>query len=304
MSVAEFEEKEFEGLSNMQLGSCGLMWAPGQVLEAAVGFDVALQATNAVFWAARGFPTAPPGAVVAPAWWPAASASAFAGRAPPPFAMNVFLQYKRPNHLARVQALEWPTWQQAYFRFLITSHQQAALDACARALGRNGLVAYACPAFHLRVDLWSHAGAQTLIANTHFAPASVLTGHGRYTYVNATTPGCAHSDPLSVEPLTILNGGGSPDAPPGGPADGWEHRSPLELLQEARQAAEAAIAASPTLVGSRSLHEKAVARAQRIVPSQHDGIRDFIYTATFSTMSGIRWDMVPRAAPARAKTPG
>ena len=47
MPLAEFEEKELEGLLNAQLtGGSGQMWTPGQVLESIVGFDAALMVVH------------------------------------------------------------------------------------------------------------------------------------------------------------------------------------------------------------------------------------------------------------------
>jgi hypothetical protein len=307
VSIAEFEEKEFEQTLNGQLCPSGLMWPPGQVLEELVGFDVALHTVHAVFWAARGYATPPPGALILPTWWPLVPASVFVHRAPPPFAVNVFLQHKRPECLSRSNASEWSSWKAAYFRFWITYHQQAALDACATALGQNGLVAYASPAFYTRAELFGHIQKQTLVANTHFAPATNLSGHGRYTYVDAATPGMAHSEPVRVPPLLILGGGsagGNGDEPPGRePPDGGNGRSPQQLLSAAHGAARAAIAASPALVGSEVLHAATVTRAEKIITESirplPESVRAFIYVAAFSVMSGIQWLMLPVAARVR-----
>lgn len=144
VAVVEFEEKEFEGPLNGQLGLGGPLWSPGQVLEQLVGFDAAMLTIDAVFWASQGFAAPPLGAVVLPAWWPGFfSRLAVRIRRPPPFRMNVFLQYKRPEHLSHSNASEWTLWKASYYRFWITSHQQLALVACATALGNSGLVAYA-----------------------------------------------------------------------------------------------------------------------------------------------------------------
>lgn len=301
MSHAEFEEKEFEGPLNGQLGLGGPMWSPGQVLEHLVGFDVAILTEDAVFWAARGFATPPPGAPVLPRWWPSAfTRLATRIRRPPSFRMNVFLQHKRPEHLSRSSAVEWPFWGTAYFRFSITPHQQVALEACAAALGQNGLVAYASPAFAKRDDLFKHVERRTLVRNTHFAPAASLAGHGRYTYVDAATPGVAHSEPVRVEPLTILNGG-SRDRPPEDPPTGGDGRAPREILREARRAAQAAVDASPYLVGNNDIFATAVERARVILrgldfdldPELGGALDDFLLTAMFASMSGIRWHVLP-----------
>jgi hypothetical protein len=303
---AEFEEKEFEGPLNTQLCLGTPMWPPGQVLEAIVGFDVALMVQDAVFWGQQGFAAPPQGAAIQTSWWrPASAHLAVQIPSPPSFRLNLFLQYKRPQYLHGAQAGEWSDWQQAYYRFRTMAHQQSALDACAQALGANGLVAYASPAFNSRVDLYRHVEHRTLRANTHFAPASRLTGHELYTYVDATTPGKAHSEVVKVEPLRFLSGGNGKGPPPGtrggdGGDGGDGNRQPAELLADARHAADAAIAASPQVVGSKALFSAAVQRAAEVlrtvvppVPGAYEQpVQDFIFAATFSSMSGVGWRII------------
>ncbi|SEU28484.1 hypothetical protein SAMN05443639_113173 [Stigmatella erecta] len=297
---AEFEEKEFEGPLNTQLCLGTPMWSPGQVLEAIVGFDVALMVQDSVFWGQQGFAALPQGAAIHSSWWHSAIAHlAVQVPSPPSFRLNLFLQYKRPQYLHVAQAGEWSDWQKAYYRFRTMAHQQSALDACAQALGANGLVAYASPAFHSRVALYRHVEHRTLRANTHFAPASRLTGHELYTYVDATTPGKAHSEVVKVEPLRFLSGGNGGGPPPGPRGDGG-NRQPAELLADARRAAAAAIAASSQVVGNAALFRAAVQRAAEFlrtvfppVPEAYEPpVQDFIFAATFSSMSGVGWRII------------
>ena len=306
MSIAEFEEKEFEGPLNGQLGLGGPIWSPGQVLEEAVGFDVAIFTVHATFWASCGFTAPPQGAVIYASWWPGFP---FTNRSPPTFRVNVFLQYKRPEYLSRSSASEWSEWKSAYYRFWITDHQQTALDACAASLGQNGYVAYASPAFHTRAALFDHVEKQTLILNTHFAPATKLSGHGRYTYVSTSAPGKAHSEPTDVEPLSFFRPGGNGDdgdGPPQLPPGSGDGHLPERLLAEARKAAEAAVAASPALVGSAQLFDAAIRRAISLVGARDDeigdAVRNYVYVAMFSLMSGIRWCVWPPAPPSRTRS--
>lgn len=298
---ADFEEKEFEGPLNSQLCLGGPHWPPGQVLEAVVGFDAALLVQDSLFWALHGFATPPGGAAIRSSWWPSFFARvALAIKSPPPFRLNLFLQHKRPEYLHGKLAKEWNDWGQPYYRFWTTAHQQAALESCALALGSHGLVAYACPAFHLRAALFHHIEHRTLRSNTHFAPASLLRGHERYTYVDALTQGKAHSTIEEVEPLRFLSGdnGGSP---PRVPLGGNGGRSPGELLADARRAAEAALRAGPALVGGVDAHREVVRRATAILPSElpqanrppvsreDESVQNFIFTAAFASMSRVAW---------------
>src|SRR5262245_23462158 len=131
--LAEFEEKEVEGALNAQLS--GRLWSPGQVLEYFVGFDAALDIESSLHWSLLGYTTPPVGTTISVLWWssPAAQA-ALSQRPPPPFRLNLFLQYKRPEYLRSPTAVEWPHWNAPYFRFNIVAHQQSALDSCAAGL--------------------------------------------------------------------------------------------------------------------------------------------------------------------------
>lgn len=278
------------------------MWSPGQVLEKVVGFDVALMVHDVSFWALHGYSAVPGGAAVLRTWWPSMLArAALVLRPPPKFRLNVFLQYKRPEHLTGARCSEWSHWKAPYYRFFLTSHQQTALEACASSLGTNGLVAYGSPAFHKRADLFDHVEKRTLIANTHFARVSNLSGHERYTYVSASKPGQAHSEPVRIDPLNF--DGHEPPRPPFRPGDppGDDPPDPLALLEQASRAATAAATASPAIVGTLDLFEAAVGRAETLVRGVQgpDGepyeraLRAFVRAMTFSRMANVQWLAMP-----------
>lgn len=195
---ADFEERTFEHPLNHQLlGRQRRLFVPGQVLEQYVGFDAALVATYPYFWRLWGT-TRPPGLAVN-----SAVATPHARRAPS-FRANLFVQHKRPHHMRRSSATEWPYWGREYFRFDIVDHQQQALEAvAARARGR-AIVCYACPAFAKAAELFDHIDAGTLVENTHFAKVPPLRNHRRYSYVDARTPGRPHSEHVEPEkPLDL-----------------------------------------------------------------------------------------------------
>ena len=204
MPHAEFEEKSFEAPLNAQLlaGSTHL-YAPGQVLESAIGFDSAMWSNNVGFWRLWGGVSGPPGgSFLNAAWW-----GPTANLLPPlpNYSLNLFLQYKRPALLERSNASEWAQWGQPYFRYGITPHQQAALEKCAQGLGQNGLVVYASPSFWTLDDLFRHTVQGALVAATNFVEASALNGHGVYTYVASGTYGMAFSVPAKIP---VLSGSG------------------------------------------------------------------------------------------------
>ena len=201
MAKSAFEEKQYEGPMNMQLlAGSYRFFAPGQVLEATVGLDAAMWTDNKVFWAVwSGAAGGPPlaGAVPRPAWWSGATLSA---AQLPPFALNLLVQYKRADRMLRPNAREWPVWKQKYYRYQVDDPpgQLPALSVCATALGAQGLVLYAAPAFHTLPDLWKHVQAGELVQHSNFVEATKLVGHRRWTFPQAGKFGIAHREPVEV----------------------------------------------------------------------------------------------------------
>lgn len=121
----------------------------------------------------------------------------------PPFRLNVFVQYKRPEYLSRKSAQEWSCWSSPYFRYETTPHQQRLLeDIETQARGRSATV-YASPAFWLADDLWSNVRSQSIIAQSNIAAVNKLRGHGRFTYTGPGNFGRGHSDPVDLESPTF-----------------------------------------------------------------------------------------------------
>ena len=310
MTIAEFEEKEFEGPINTQLSLGSPLWSPGQVLERLVGFDAAIHVVIATFWASLGFGSVPLGLPVTAAWWSGWPAlllrPLFALRSPPPFRLNVFLQYKRPEYLVHGQ--EWKHWRVPYFRFDVTLHQQRSLEACARSLGGGGLVAYGSPTFYRRGELFLHVEQRSLVDNTHFAPVTALAGHRRYSYTSARAAGKAHSEPVDVEPISFAAHAdgepprGPPDGPPhipGGGGGGPDAPTPEVLFRAAKIATRAATEASPQIVGSIERLDAAIERARRLIGqgllrgAEGEAIDAFLRATLFAHMSGVQWLVAP-----------
>lgn len=184
---AEFEEKEFETLANVSfaLGShstTGLappMFSPGQVLERDLGFDFSIylnpsSTTYKLLFGAYPGPPAP-GASAPPAPLPAAA----------PF-VNVFLQYKRPEHFTVNH--RQPVWQHTSFlrfevrsryrrhgRSIVDHSQLEALDDLAQSGGVTTKVRYACPSVWTRTDLYDLYANVNLIDTCVFVEPSLLS---------------------------------------------------------------------------------------------------------------------------------
>ncbi|GAA4052528.1 hypothetical protein [Parerythrobacter jejuensis] len=121
----------------------------------------------------------------------------------PPFNLNLFVQYKRPEWMRRSTATEWASWNEAYYRYTIDQKQQGLLEKVFSAAAGRAAVVYACAAFWTNRDLFALAGTNEIIANSNIASADLLTGHNRFTYTAAGGQGIAHSDPERIESASL-----------------------------------------------------------------------------------------------------
>lgn len=121
----------------------------------------------------------------------------------PPFNLNLFVQYKRPERMARSNAAEWPCWEAAYYRYSNDERQQLLLEKIATAAHGRATVVYASPAFWSNNDLFSHARGGTIVANSNIADVANLTGHHRFSYREAGHHGIGHSEPAPIESQPI-----------------------------------------------------------------------------------------------------
>lgn len=207
MPVAEFEDKAFESALNVQLlVESAQLYSPGQVLEAVLGFDVAMLTQHVSHWRLWNL-QAPAGGVMTDAWGLADVTQPLSRL--PDFKCNVFVQYRRPSYMAHESGAEWPTWTRPYYRYAVAPPQQATLDQCAAALGKNGLVMYAAPAFWSLRDLCTFTARGMLVEHTSLVEVTELHGHKIYTYATAGGNGIAFSD--AVEIPSLARPGALPD---------------------------------------------------------------------------------------------
>lgn len=206
MRPSEFEEREYEGPLYVQLQYASTnVWSPGQVLEAHVGFDHSLFTSRQHFWDLQGF-AAPPCGVLLGAhppkqWWHKPRFD----RPLPDFALNLFIQAKRPVvGLRASKALKALGLKSPYWKFVISEQQQLVLGSLAVSTAGSALVCYACPAFDSLTKLYAHTKTNSIVQNSTFPPASCLTAHKAW-YYNA--PGCsgvANPTPERIEDLPLL----------------------------------------------------------------------------------------------------
>ena len=198
---AEFKEKPFETYFLAEMARrTSVLFSPDQTDEGILGFDGAFFIPDPDFRFLFPF--------IRSRRWPhfagmIASEIDHFGRALdarlPPFNLNLFVQYKRPEWMRRSSAAEWASWNAAYYRYTIDAKQQGLLENILAAAAGRAAVVYASPAFWANSDLFALAGSNGIIANSNIASADMLTGHDRFTYTVPGGHGIAHSEPETVE---------------------------------------------------------------------------------------------------------
>ena len=201
----EFKEKTYEKYFSHEIARLtNTTFSPDQIDEGLLGFDDAFLIP--IPWLARYAPfvrrarTARMHGILIQEI--AHLVTSFSRRMPP-FRFNLFVQYKRPEHIVSHFATEWPDWQVAYYRYKVTPHQHVLLEQLEiRGRGRAATV-YASPAFWRAADLWTHVQNESIIESSNITSVIRLNGHGRYSYVRAGFQGKAHSDTsdISSSPL-------------------------------------------------------------------------------------------------------
>ena len=198
---AEFEEKTYEKYFGHELARrTAVPYSPGQRAEFHLGFDEAFRLS---LWTIRDlFPNLPSSR------WPRLSGFPLSeldhlperiSRQLPQFRFNFFVQYKRPERVSGHRGAEWNSWGCPYYRYGITTHQQAALVRIDQTSGDRAAVVYASPAFVENHYLFQLVQSGSIVAKSNIAPVRQMTGHARFTYVSPGGVGIAHSEPKAVK---------------------------------------------------------------------------------------------------------
>lgn len=202
MAKCEFEEKEFEAALYQQLGCLNYhLWAPGQVLEAKLGIDYSMYCTDQFFWARHGYSSPLPGVIL----------NSYAPQFPsinrplPNFSLNLFIQAKRPAYLLRARKkLKLKGLGSPHWRFSTDPNQQTRLDILSTAIGNDGLVCYAAPAFHRVLQLYAHTVSGSVVQNSTFPSAEMLQSpHKAWNYSQPGVTGVANAEPEFYEEKTL-----------------------------------------------------------------------------------------------------
>lgn len=219
---SEFEEKQFEQALNLALiKNQKLIYVPGQVLENTLGFDSALFTSNWDFWKNfseheklhkyrffrhfhHAFGILPKGRILHTEFWEELDKEFNNEDFFPKIKFNAFIQHKRPEYLNSEKAMEWKSWNNPYFRYNITPHQQKALIDLEEKISTQGVVVYASPAFYRLHELWDSINNNKLISNTNFCQVSKLKHHKKYTYKDSGNIGIGHSKPEKVDSINFI----------------------------------------------------------------------------------------------------
>ena len=175
------------------------------MLEAHVGFDHSLFTSHPYFWKLQGFAVPPSGVLLGAHppehWWHERRFH----RPLPDFALNLFIQAKRPVVGSRVsKALKAVGLKSPYWKFVISEQQQLVLESLALSTAGSALVCYACPAFDRVTELYAHSRTGSIVQTSTFPPASLLHAHEAWYY---NVPGCsgvANPTPERIEDVPLL----------------------------------------------------------------------------------------------------
>lgn len=206
---AQFHERQIEMAANFELASRRpFFFPPALGLEEIVAFDVAMTPSDPRIWRLLGLAGPPPGAPIAPQWWPGQIPPAYAASLPT-FSVSLFLQYKRPEFMTRANAGEWSgrrTLGHAvpYYRFWVSQTQHRKLrDLEQRVLG-IAEVRYAAPLAWRAAQFWALQLSGRVFMNSTFPAPSAIGSSSCWTYSAAGRRGVAFSEPTE-EPEGTVN---------------------------------------------------------------------------------------------------
>lgn len=297
MSSCEFEEREYEAPLYVQLQhSSANVWAPGQVLEAHVGFDHSLFTSHPYFWKLQGFAAPPLGVVLGDYpprhWW---HQSRF-DRDLPDFSLNLFIQAKRPSRGSRVNSkLKALGMKGPYWKFDLSTQQQLVLEALAASTSGAALVCYASPAFHRITELWAHSRAGSIVETSTFPPAASLHDHEAWYYTEPGCVGIANPVPERIEEPSILDRLRELSSGFNGSSDGDQYESNLSRLGAA---VVKAVHSTPD-TGRAAVFFESLREIDRgmdtLRPRRYAGaIRGYLQVATFASVFSVQWHVVGR----------
>jgi hypothetical protein len=188
---ATFHERQYELAVNLELiAESGKFFAPMQVIEENVGYDIALVPGYTAVWTQLGVGKQPPGVYTATEY-DAALKPVPGGHA---FAASLFVQYKRPERMVRRSAAEASRRQSQggdvpFFRVRLNADQHDVLADLENRVGADAVVRYAAPLFHRIEDLWVRQATRSVFPGSAFiAPSDAGNPPSCWTYDDKGAP--------------------------------------------------------------------------------------------------------------------
>lgn len=179
----EFAEKTYETRANAEINVMRhpwfwlhrshplLLWAPGQVAEKYLGFDVAvtLQGTPPRLLMKLLDTVLPPGFDIKDPYPGSGTASA-------PDLASLFFQYKRSDHVLGGRAKGAQHFEEPFFRFKLDKDQHKTLEVLASAAAGQALVRYVAPLFHTNQEFIDYSLDDGVLGHSRFLDVQTLTG--------------------------------------------------------------------------------------------------------------------------------
>lgn len=123
-----------------------------------------------------------------------------AKRIPAKLKFNVFIQFKRPEHIVKSNGGQWNSFNKPYYRFSIYKEQQARLDHISRLLKDLSII-YASPEAADTDQLYQLHLDGKLIDSSCYVESKTIKNHSAVAYLSQKIFLC--SDPERVEKFHI-----------------------------------------------------------------------------------------------------
>jgi len=210
---AEFEEKTYENLMNIAF-ACEFnainIFAPGQILENSLGFDVAMYIKNKKF-----FRLFFDGYFLYKKWEYFSHINYKTLRTENEkleeilkntiAKFNIFIQYKRSDFFNNKNAKCYQHWNKPFYRYALYDEQHKLLLSLNQNIKDKAFVIYAAPVFHTLKELYQYINDyKQIIDNSNFCDVGKLNKQHMYvSFIKGGKYNIACSEPEKIEYLDI-----------------------------------------------------------------------------------------------------
>ncbi len=121
----------------------------------------------------------------------------------PPFKLNLFIQFKRPEYMKSHRAKEWKSWYDPYYRYKLEQKQLTVMEKLYKKANNRAEVVYAAAAFYKNKDLFKNSSKGVIIKKSNIVSVNSLRGHKVFTYKDNGSHGIGHSEPENIETISL-----------------------------------------------------------------------------------------------------